>query len=152
MTDRRPNRTVLWLAALALTALAACQPQMRFHGYAPSETDLAQIVLGRDTRETVARAIGRPGMGGVLEGSDWYYVQSDWRHDSWRAPVEVRRELVAVSFDAAGRVSNIQRFGLADGQVVRLSTRVTDMGPQPSLLSQVLGVLGQFTPGAFTGG
>ena len=146
MTDRRPNRTVLWLAALALAALAACQPQMRYHGYAPSDTDLAQIVIGQDTRETVAQRLGRPGMGGVLEGSDWFYVQSDWRQVTWRAPVEVNRQVVAVSFNPAGRVTNIQRFGLADGQVVRLSSRVTDMGPQPGVLSQVFRVLGQFNP------
>lgn len=135
------------LAVLALVLAAACAPQMRFHGFAPSDDDLAQIEVGRDTRDTVAERLGRPSMGGVLEGSNWFWVQSDWRHEHWRAPVEVNRQVVAVSFDTAGRVANIERFGLRDGQVVPLSRRVTDMGTRPSVLSQVFRVLGQFSTG-----
>lgn len=140
--QRIPGR--LMLAGVLVVLLAACQPQMRFHGYAPSDSDLAEIQLGRDTRETVVERVGRPGMGGVLEGSDWYYVQSDWRRSHWRAPVELDRQVVAISFDRNDRVSNIQRFGLQDGEVVQLSARVTEVGRQPGILSQVFRVLGQF--------
>jgi outer membrane protein assembly factor BamE (lipoprotein component of BamABCDE complex) len=135
------------LVVLALAVLAACAPQMRFHGYAPSDADLAQIQVGRDTRESVTERLGRPGMGGVLEGSDMFWVQSDWRHEHWRAPVEVNRQVVAITFDRGGRVANIERFGLQDGQVVALSRRVTDMGSRPSVLAQVFRVLGQFSTG-----
>ena len=135
------------LVAVAALILAACQPQMRFHGYAPSDADLAEIQVGRDNRETVVERVGRPGMGGVLEGSDWFYVQSDWRQSHWRAPVEIDRQVVAISFDGNDRVSNVQRFGLQDGEVVQLSTRITDMGRQPGILRQVFRALGQFTPG-----
>jgi outer membrane protein assembly factor BamE (lipoprotein component of BamABCDE complex) len=138
-------------AALVLAvALGACAPQMRFHGYAPSESDLATIAVGRDTRDTVVERLGRPGMGGVLEGSDLFYVQSDWRHSHWRPPTEVDRQVVAISFDRNDRVANIQRFGLQDGEVVVLSSRVTDMGPRPGLLRQVFGVFGQFGVGGVT--
>lgn len=141
-------RATFWLVALlAALVLAACAPQMRFHGFAPSDTELSTIQVGTDTRETVAQRLGRPGMGGVLEGSDWFWVQSDWRHEHWRAPVEVDRQVVAISFDARDRVANIERFGLRDGQVVPLSRRVTEAGTRPSVLSQVFRVLGQFSPG-----
>lgn len=133
------------LALLALGLIAACAPQMRYHGYAPSDADLAQVQVGRDTRETVVERLGRPGMGGVLENSDWFWVQSDWRHEHWRAPIEVDRQVVAISFDGAGRVANIERFGLRDGQVVPLSRRITDMGTRPSVFAQVFRVLGQFS-------
>ncbi|MCB1397215.1 MAG: outer membrane protein assembly factor BamE [Rhodobacter sp.] len=134
----------LVLGALALM-LAACSPIMRYHGYAPTEDDLAQIQIGHDTRETVAQKIGRPGMGGVMEGSGWFYVQSDWAHRNWRAPEEVDRQVVAITFDSRDRVANIERFGLADGEVVTISRRITDAGPRPSVLSQVFRVLGQFS-------
>jgi outer membrane protein assembly factor BamE (lipoprotein component of BamABCDE complex) len=135
--------------ALAL-GLAACAPVMRFHGYAPSDADLAQIEVGRDTRETVEQKIGRPGMGGVLEGSDWFYVQSDWRERPLRAPVELRREVVAISFDPRGTVRNVERFGLQDGEAVALSARVTDTGPRCPGFLQTLGrAVGQVGPGLF---
>ena len=140
---RGPGRRAV-IAGLGVALLAACSPIMSYHGYAPGEEDLAQIVIGQDTRETVARKIGQPGMGGVMEGSGWFYVQSDWRQRGWRAPEETDRQVVAISFDARDRVSNIERFGLADGQVVALSRRVTDAGPRPSVMSQVMRVFGQF--------
>ena len=137
----RHGLLVLLLGAL----VAGCSPQMRYHGYAPTDVDLADIQVNQDTRETVAQKIGQPGIGGVMEGSGWFYVQSDWRHHNWRAAEEVDRQIVAISFDARDRVSNIERFGLDDGIVVPLSRRVTDMGPRPSVLRQVIRVLGQFT-------
>lgn len=130
--------------------LAACSPVMRFHGYAPSDADLSEVTIGQDTRDTVAERLGRPGIGGVMEGSSWFYVQSDWRHENWRPPVEIRREVVAISFDGQDRVSNIERFGLEDGEVVALSRRVTDSGPRGrSVMAQVFAVLGNFNPATF---
>ena len=127
------------------TLVAACTPQMRYHGYAPTDADLAEIQVNQDTRETVAQKIGQPGIDGVMEGSGWFYVQSDWQHRNWRAAEEVDRQIVAISFDSRDRVSNIERFGLEDGVVVALSRRITETGPRPSVLSQVFSVLGQFS-------
>jgi outer membrane protein assembly factor BamE (lipoprotein component of BamABCDE complex) len=150
----RAGITGSWRAALAglvlIWGLAACAPMMRFHGYAPSDADLAQIEVGRDTRETVEQKIGRPGMGGVLEGSDWFYVQSDWQERPLRAPVELRREVVAIGFDNRGTVRNVERFGLQDGEVVQLSQRVTDTGPRgPGFLRTIGATLGRIGPGMF---
>jgi len=128
-------------------ALSACSPVQRYHGYAPDDMQLAEIDVGQDTRETVVDKVGRPGVSGVMEGGAWYYVQSDWIEEGWRAPIEQRREVVAISFDSRDRVSNIERFGLEDGQVVALSRRVTETGPRgQSVLRQLLGSLGQFNP------
>lgn len=144
---------VLWLISpLLLLALVGCSPMQRFHGYAPDETQLAEIEVGRDTRESVAEKVGRPGMSGVMEGSAWYYVQSDWVERGWRAPVEVNREVVAITFDGADRVANIERFGLEDGEVVPLTRRVTSTGPTGmTLLRQLLGNIGQFNPAQMIG-
>ncbi|KPQ08498.1 MAG: Beta-barrel assembly machine subunit BamE [Rhodobacteraceae bacterium HLUCCA12] len=149
--------TVLWrtvVAALVLGLIAAaCSPIMRYHGYAPSDDQLAEIEVGQDDRESVADTIGMPGMGGVMEGSGWYYVQSDWRHTGLRAPVEVDRQVVAITFDSNDVVTNIERFGLEDGQIVALSRRVTDTGPRGmTVLQSIFGVLGQFSPRLLTGG
>ncbi|MGY6549728.1 MAG: outer membrane protein assembly factor BamE [Roseinatronobacter sp.] len=139
--------------SLVLALVAACNPVQRFHGFAPDDLMLSEIQVGRDTRDTVAERIGRPGLTGVMDGSAWFYVQSDWVHEGWRAPVEVRREVVAISFDGAGRVSNIERFGLEQGEVVALSRRVTSTGPTgPTILRQIFSNIGQFAPGQLIGG
>ncbi len=148
--DNTLMRMVLAVMAVGLV-LAACSPIMRYHGYAPSDETLSQIEVGRDNRQSVAEKIGMPGMGGVIEGSGWYYVQSDWRQMGPRAPVEVDRQVVAITFDGRDVVSNVERFGLADGEIVALSRRVTDTGPRGlTVLQSIFGVLGRFSPQMLT--
>lgn len=68
-------------------------------------------------------------------------------------PVEIDRQIVAISFDSGNRVSNIERFGLADGEIVALSRRVTDTGPSGmSVLRQLMANFGRFNPTQMLGG
>ena len=54
--------------------------------------------------------------------------------------------MVAIRFDGAGRVSNVERFGLERGRVVPLSRRVTDSNVEGvGLLRQLFGSLGQLS-------
>lgn len=138
------------LAVLALVTLTACTEIIRNHGYTPSEEDLATLSVGKDTRETVAFKVGRPTAGGVMQDGAWYYVQSRWSHRGARAPQEVQRQVLAISFDSKGALSNIERFGLENGQVVAISRRVTETGVGSSgFVQQMLGNLGRFNPGTF---
>jgi outer membrane protein assembly factor BamE (lipoprotein component of BamABCDE complex) len=141
------------LGALVLTAgLAACTPLYRDHGYVPLESELAAVSIGTDTRETVLQLLGPPTAGGVLNEGGAYYVSSRFRHYGLLAPREIEREVVAVSFDPAGRVSNIERFGLQDGRVVVLSRRVTDDNVSDStFIRQLLGSIGRVDPTTFFG-
>ncbi len=134
---------------LAVTAsiivLAGCSPTYKFHGYAPSEDEMADVIIGADTRETVEEIIGKPSSAGVLEDGNWYYVATKMEHRTYKAAKPVSREMVAVSFDEDGVVSNVERFGLEDGRVVTLSRRVTDLPVKgPSAISQILGNIGNF--------
>lgn len=135
---------------LAIFALASCTSLVDQHGYVPTEEELARIEVGRDTRETVASIAGRPSSAGILDTSGWYYVRSTYETTLYRAPVEVDREVVAVSYDEDGFVSNVERFGLEDGQVVVLNRRVTeDNRAGIGFLRQLFGNLGNFNPGDF---
>ena len=133
--------------SLAILAFAACAPVFRNHGYVPSEEDLTEIVVGVDTRATVDDMIGAPSAGGVLEDGDYYYVRSRIRHFGMLEPEVTEREVLAVSFDEAGVVRNIERFGLEDGRVVPLSRRVTSSSVEgKGFLRQLLGNIGAFNP------
>ena len=80
---------------------------------------------------------------------NFYYVQSLFRHFAFTEPTEVDRAVLAVSFDSRGMVRNIERFGLDEGRVVRLSRRVTDDGIQDTtFLGQLLGAIGNFDAGS----
>ncbi len=137
----RPFRWAI--AGLAVALAVACSPIIRNHGYVPTDDELALIEVGIDTRETVAEKVGRPSASGLLNDVGWYYVQSRWKTRGARAPQEVDRQLVAITFTEEGTVSDVGRFGLADGQVITLSRRVTESNVRGAgLIRQLLGNLG----------
>ncbi len=136
------------LGLLALIFLSACTALYQNHGYVPRDEELARIEVGESTRETVARAVGRPSSTGLLTGAAWYYVGSRFRHYGARAPQEIDRQVVAISFDEAGTVENVERFGLENGQAVVLSRRVTDSNIKGlGFLRQLLGNIGNISAG-----
>lgn len=140
------------VAVLALMVAVACTPIIRNHGYMPPEEDLALIAVGVDTRDTVTTTIGPPASGGVLSESGFYYVASKFRHFGAYAPEEIEREVLAISFDAGGVVSNIERFGLQDGNVVVLSRRVTDNQARDStFIRQLMSSVGRVNASDFLG-
>ena len=133
-----------FLALALMLAASACTPIIRDHGFAPTEAELATLEIGVDTRETVTQKVGRPSAEGLLEDSGWFYVQSRWEQFGPRAPVEVDRQVVVISFNEGGTVSNVERFGLEDGQVVTLSRRVTETNIKGvTLVNQLLGSIGR---------
>ncbi len=143
----------LGLALVLALGLAACSATYRNHGYVPLEQDLAQIEVGRDTRETVAEKIGTPGTTGVIRETAWYYVAHRVEKFAYNEPEVIEREVLAVSFSANGRVRNIERFGLEDGEVIALNRRVTDDNIEGvSFIRQLLGNLGRVDAGSLLGG
>lgn len=140
-------------ACLGLLMLAvACTTLYRNHGYVPADDELAELAVG-DSRADVAAAVGRPTSTGILDAGGWYYVQSRFARFAYRAPREIDREVVAISFSADDRVTNIERFGLEDGRVVAISRRVTESNVQGiGFLRQLFGNIGNFNPADFLDG
>lgn len=140
------------ILASAILGLTACTAQYRNHGYIPSEDDLANVIVGVDTRNSVTETIGAPSTQSFIDERGYYYVRSRVRHYGMLEPEVINREIVAISFDSAGTVQNIERYGLEDGRVVTLSRRVTDVpGGSPSFLKRILSALGGFDPASAFG-
>jgi len=106
--------------------VSACSAQYENHGYAPTETEVAELIVGVDTRATVDDVIGTPSISGVLSGGDYYYIRSRVKSYGMFRPKEIERQVLAISFDESDTIANIERFGLEKGRIVPLSRRVTD--------------------------
>jgi outer membrane protein assembly factor BamE (lipoprotein component of BamABCDE complex) len=144
---------IAFALAVPFLAAAGCTRMYRNHGHVPSDDELAAVVVGQTTRDELEYLVGRPGSQGVLTGSSWYYVGSRWERYGLNPPREIDRQVVAISFNEAGTVSNVERFGLERGRIVTLSRRVTDSGVQGSgLLRQLMGNVGRFNAGDVLGG
>jgi outer membrane protein assembly factor BamE (lipoprotein component of BamABCDE complex) len=135
------------IVAVAVASLSACVARYRNHGYVPSDEELAEIVVGVDTRDSVIESVGPPSSLGVLNESGYYYISSRVRFSGARAPKTVDRQLVAISFTNSGVVQNIERFGMENGNVIALESRVTNPSVESNgFLRQLLGNIGNFDP------
>lgn len=135
----RRARAVLAGAAL-LSALAACEPIVRVHGYAPQDAQLDQLQVGVDGPGTVAQKIGRPSTGGVVRDNTWYYVSSRTESVAYQAPEIVERRVVAVHYNDDALVSGVDVYGLEDGRIINLATRTTPtFGRELTVLQQLFG-------------
>jgi outer membrane protein assembly factor BamE (lipoprotein component of BamABCDE complex) len=142
------QRAAFALVGLGFLVVTGCTPLYRDHGFAPTEVELAVLTVGKDDRNTVSAAVGRPSASGLLDDTRWYYVESRYKQRGPFAPQEIERQVVVITFAESGTVSNIERFGLEDGQVVALSRRVTDSNIEGiSFLGQLLGNFGRVTAG-----
>lgn len=142
------RRFALAMACSAALFAAGCTAIYQNHGYVPTDADLALIEVGKSTEQDVATAIGRPSSTGLLKGAGWYYVGSRWKHYGGRAPEEIDRQVVAVSFNDTGVVENVERFGLERGEVVVLSRRVTKSNIKGiGLIRELLGSFGRVSAG-----
>ncbi|MEO0342267.1 MAG: outer membrane protein assembly factor BamE [Pseudomonadota bacterium] len=131
---------------LCAFVLAGCSPTFDNHGYIPAVEDVAALRVGVDDKTTVAEAIGRPTSTGVLNEDGWYYIRTTVRNFTYNEPEVVERELLAISFDRNDRVRNIETLTLADGRIVDLNRRVTELPVRgPTFWQQLIGSLGNIT-------
>ncbi len=137
-----------WVLSIGLViALGACTPTFRNHGYVPPEEELQTLVVGVDSRATVDDIIGAPSASGLLSGGDYYYVRSRVKEVGFRRPQVIDRQVLAISFDERDTIANIERFSLADGNIVPLTRRVTDSSVVgKGFLRQLLGNFGNIDP------
>jgi outer membrane protein assembly factor BamE (lipoprotein component of BamABCDE complex) len=133
-----------------LIVLAACTTIYRNHGYIPNKEDVAKVTVGESTQAEVARDVGRPTSTGLLTGGAWYYVGSKFRHYGARAPKEIERQVMVISFDEQGVVENVEYFGLERGELVVISRRVTRSSVKGlGIVRQLLSNVGNFSAGQF---
>ncbi|WP_052700893.1 outer membrane protein assembly factor BamE [Loktanella sp. S4079] len=154
--SRTTNTMTRLMRAAGFTVMlaggTACTKIDKFHGYAPSNEELSEVVIGQTTKADVVNRFGPPVSEGALTTNAVYYAYSQFVHYGAFAPEEVDRQVVAIRFDANDRATNVARYTLQDGKVVALDRRVTDDGINDvSVIGQLLGALGRVDAGTFLG-
>lgn len=148
-TDQLKTAVKYAIVALATATLTACSAIYQKHGYVPTEEQLAEVVVGVDTKDSVAESIGVPTASGVLNDGGYYYVSTLMRTRGAGATKPVSRSLVAINFDSRQVVSGVERYSLEDGRAIPLERRVSSSSVEnKTFLRQLMGNLGNFNPGS----
>ena len=131
---------LIWVSALAITSLVAgCSPEINNRGYYPKAGALSQVTEGMPKSEVEA-ALGSPSTTASVnfQGDSYYYITSQTVGRAFLAPVETKREVIAVRFDKADQVTSVAQYGLEDGRIIDINTRKTPVaGAEFSILSEL---------------
>ncbi|MEO1251503.1 MAG: outer membrane protein assembly factor BamE [Pseudomonadota bacterium] len=135
----------LLMLAAAVLALQACVSVRSNHGYV---LERGQTALdgepGLDSKESILAKYGEPSMIGTFNPNAWYYLNAQNTTRAFFKPRTQARSVIAFYFDNEGIVENVDQFSLADGDDVRLVSRVTPTrGKELNFWEQLLGNVGQ---------
>ncbi len=122
-------------------------------GYLADEVLLQSVQAGIDNRESVERTLGRPSFVGQFGEPVWYYVSSQTSQTPTLRPKITGQTVLAVHFDAADNVVNVERSGME--QVARIdpeSDETPTLGRDRSFFEDLFGNIGQVGAGAPAGG
>jgi outer membrane protein assembly factor BamE (lipoprotein component of BamABCDE complex) len=140
------------LVAACAVGVSACNPVLRSHGYRYTTQEEPNITPAEDTQDSVLARLGNPSTRGTFEDDTWYYISSTRESLAYLRPATRDRRIIAVSFDDAGVVSEVNEYSLEDGRVVAYADRETPTrGRELSFLEQLLGNVGRLPSEQFGG-
>lgn len=143
------DRTKLGIAvaALALMGVSACNPVRDTHGFSAVTPDQKKVEVGVDTKSTVLARLGTPSTESAFDQTAWYYISIVQERYAFYEPKTVGREVTVVKFDADGKVTNVDTFGMERGRVVSINgDRTPTRGRELGLLEQIFGNIGNSSP------
>lgn len=140
--------------ALGVALLATGCVQIQGHrGYLADEVLLQSVQPGVDNRQSVERTLGRPSFVAQFGEPVWYYVSSTTNQKPFRKPRITQHTVLAVYFDEAENVVDVERSGME--QVARISPESDEtptLGRDRSFFEDLFGNIGQVGAGAPPGG
>lgn len=141
------------LLAGAAAVLPACSSIQESRGYIvdPLLTEAVQPKI--DNQQSVEATLGRPTFTSQFGSPTWYYVSSITGQRPFNRPRIRNHSVLAVQFDAAGRVAKVDRTGIE--KVVFLDPngdKTPVLGRERSFLEDLFGNIGQVGGGGLPGG
>jgi outer membrane protein assembly factor BamE (lipoprotein component of BamABCDE complex) len=146
---KMPVRLPFAAAIISIMAFQACAPIVDQRGNLPLPEALAQIKPGKTSEDEVMSLLGSPSTTMNYGEETWHYVSSRTETMAFFKPEEKERTVISISFDKAGKVKELVKRTLADGQTVETVSRETPTaGKEMSALEQLLGNVGKFSKDA----
>lgn len=147
MSAMKWHRHSIGILAFALL-LGACAPRIDTRGNLPDPELLADIEVGRVTKNEIEDTLGSPSSVSPFKGETWYYVSERTETVAFFAPEVKERKVVIIRFDKKGIVSEVKALDLEAGRNIQIVERVTPTaGQELTFLKQLFGNLGRFEGG-----
>ncbi|MEE4316625.1 MAG: outer membrane protein assembly factor BamE [Erythrobacter sp.] len=155
MNSGASGKRALMRAALVLGAAAllpACSAIRESRGFINDPVLTSAIQPGIDNQRSVEGTLGRPTFASQFGQPTWYYVSSVTGQRPFTRPKIRQHSVLAVRFDEAGKVIEVDRSGI--DQVVYLDpdgNKTPTLGRERSFLEDLFGNIGQVGSGGMPG-
>lgn len=104
-------------------------------GYVLRPGALDQVPVGA-SRDQVMFVLGTPTTISTIDSETFYYITQQVEQLPAMPPRVIDQTVLAVTFDGNQRVARINQYGLQDGRVIDLQTRVTPSGGRETTFLQ----------------
>ncbi|MBV9654210.1 MAG: outer membrane protein assembly factor BamE [Acetobacteraceae bacterium] len=143
-------------AASLLLALAGCsffEAKSQVRGNKIDPDALAELTPGTSTRADATALLGSPTARATFDDNSWIYINETTRPRIGRTPGILDQRVVVLRFSEAGVLQEVRRLNEDDSMPVSVVARATPSpGNDTSLLGELFGNIGRFSPGGSTGG
>ena len=138
----------LLMAGLVAGSIMACAPVIDQRGYVFQDDIADRIQIGQTSYQQTKDLLGTPTTSSTLNGGATYYINSRFVTESYRAPKEVDRKVLAIYFNDDQVVRDMAIYGLEDGIIIPIVARTTEtQGQELSIIGQIFSNLGRFGEG-----
>ena len=142
---------LLLVALLSLGLASACTPTKITRGHHLESEDIERINVGVTTQQQVAQILGSPSSVATFKdhADTWYYISKRTEQITELDESTVAQQVVAITFDQEGRVSEVKDYSLEDARDITFASRTTPtQGSKLTFLEQLFqSLLGSLSPG-----
>jgi outer membrane protein assembly factor BamE (lipoprotein component of BamABCDE complex) len=146
MQIRKLHHVAVTLAlCLSVTACGWMLPSPQTRGNKVEPEQLKELVLGTSTKADVTALIGSPTQKATFDENTWLYITEITRPRLGRTIGVLDQEVVVLSFDDRGVLTNVKTITRDDAVPVSVAARTTPSpGTEASFMQQLLGNIGKF--------
>ena len=136
---------LLLLGCLLVGGCSFFQAQSQMRGNRVDADQLKELVPGTSTRTDVTALIGSPTARATFDDNTWIYISEVTRPRIARVQGVLSQDVVVLSFNDQGVLSDVKRLNQEDALPVTVVARTTPSpGTEASFLQQLFGNIGRF--------
>ncbi len=138
------NPTMKKFILLAVLVISACTTITQNNGAEIRQVKLDEIGPS-STKPQIYELLGSPSTKSIYGDETWFYITSQIRRELIKSDKILKQNVIAITFDKANHVSNIEVYDINDRRDFANESDTTPTAGKPlTVMEQLLGNVGKF--------
>lgn len=133
----------LTVVLLVVASISACESRKATRGNYITDTQMAQVEVGKTDRKSLVTLLGPPSTLGTFDSQVWYYIGRLTEQWAFLRPDVTSQRIYAIYFNERNVVEHIEKYDKDDRRQVEVVERKTPTsGHSLTFFEQIIGNLG----------